>query len=252
GRRSPKGRRAPSRPTRGSLRPTSVASALLLAGFGAFAALLAWRSLPWPLIHDVALMHYVAWRIADGAVPYRDLFDMNQPGTYLVQLSVLRTLGGGDLAWRGFHRAWLSRTAGVAAALTLPTAAGDTAVFVAAAAVAPLVVLGWLAAVGGPAAWRDVVTGYLIPLSARLGRTSSWSVYRWHAWIPIALGVLVSLAGAARRRGVGARHLVAALGLAYGLAHYVVQGKGWEYHLYPLAAFAAVLVAAELPAALAP
>src|SRR5207237_7824112 len=75
--------------------------------------------------------------------------------------------------------------------------------------------------------------------------------YRWHAWIPIALGVVVSLAGAARRRGVGARHLVAALGLAYGLAHYVLQGKGWEYHLYPLAAFAAVLVAAELPAALA-
>src|SRR5207245_10823433 len=33
--------------------------------------------------------------------------------------------------------------------------------------------------------------------------------------------------------------------------HSVVQGKGWEYHLYPLAAFAAVLVAAELPSALA-
>ena len=60
----------------------------------------------------------------------------------------------------------------------------------------------------------------------------------------------MSLAGAALRRGAGARHLVAALGLAYGLAHYVLQGKGWEYHLYPLAAFAAVLVAAELPAAL--
>jgi hypothetical protein len=44
---------------------------------------------------------------------------------------------------------------------------------------------------------------------------------------------------------------VAGLGLAYGVVHYVAQGKGWEYHLYPLAAFAAVLVGAELPAALA-
>src|SRR5207237_10076292 len=142
----------------------------------------------------------------------------------------------------------LAAVVAVAAARTcgLATAAGATAVFAAAAAVAPLVVLGWLAAVGGLAAWRDVVTGYLIPFYARLGRASSWSVYRWHAWIPIALGVVVSLAGAARRRGVGARHLVAALGLAYGLAHYVLQGKGWEYHLYPLAAFAAVLVPPEL------
>src|SRR5439155_723406 len=235
GRRSPKGRRAPSRPTSGSLRPTSVASALLLAGFGAFAALLAWRSLPWPLIHDVALMHYAAWRIADGAVPYRDLFDMNQPGTYLVHLAVLRTLGGSDLAWRVFDLAWLVATACV----------------IAATAAAPLAVLGWLAAVGGLAAWYQIVSGYLVPLYSRLGRASSWSVYRWHAWIPLGLGVLVSLASVTRRRGVSARHVVAALGLAYGLAHYVVQGKGWEYHLYPLAAFAAVLVAAELPSALA-
>ena len=327
------------------MRPTSVASALLLAGFGAFAALLAWRSLPWPLIHDVALMHYAAWRIADGAVPYRDLFDMNQPGTYLVHLAVLRTLGGSDLAWRVFDLAWLVATACVIAALAapwgalaagsgalvfatyhlaggawqagqrdfllclflllgalgvarwlergrlaslvwsgaalgagitvkphvalfagalaavvavaaaracgVPTASGVTAVFVAATAAAPLAVLGWLAAVGGLAAWYQIVSGYLVPLYSRLGRASSWSVYRWHAWIPLGLGVLVSLASVTRRRGVSARHVVAALGLAYGLAHYVVQGKGWEYHLYPLAAFAAVLVAAELPSALA-
>src|SRR5207247_1179905 len=112
-------------------------------------------------------------------------------------------------------------------------------------------VLGWLAAVGGLAAWYQIVSGYLVPPYSRLGRASSWSVYRWHAWIPLGLGVLVSLASVTRRRGVSARHVVAALGLAYGLAHYVVQGKGWEYHLYPLAAFAAVLVAAELPSALA-
>jgi hypothetical protein len=39
--------------------------------------------------------------------------------------------------------------------------------------------------------------------------------------------------------------------VAYGLTHYVGQGKGWEYHLYPLAAFAGLLAWAELAAALA-
>jgi hypothetical protein len=327
------------------LRPISAASVVTLAGFGALAAWLAWRSLPWPLIHDVALMHYAAWRIGEGAVPYRDLFDMNQPGTYLVHRAVLATLGAGDLAWRLFDLLWLTATAGAIAvfaaswgrraaasgavvfvtyhlaggawqagqrdfllcvfllvgalgvarwleqgrlaglvisgaalgagitvkphallfagalaalvavaaarACGAAAAAGTTAIFLAATAVAPLAVLGWLAAAGGLGAWRDILTGYLVPLYSRLGRTSSWSVYRWHAWIPLALAVALSLVEAARQRRAGARHLVAALGLAYGVAHYVVQGKGWEYHLYPLAAFAAVLVAAELPAALA-
>ena len=69
---------------------------------------LAWRSLGWPLVHDAPLMHYVAWRIAEGAVPYRDLFDMNFPGVYLLHLLVVRTLGAGDLPWRLFDLAWLA------------------------------------------------------------------------------------------------------------------------------------------------
>jgi hypothetical protein len=327
------------------LRPISAASGVALVVFGALAVTLAWRSLAWPLIHDAALLHYVAWRIADGAVPYRDLFDMNQPGVYLVHWAVLRTLGAGDLAWRVFDLAWLAATAWTLATLAAPwgglaaaagavvfvtyhlaggawqagqrdfvlclfllvgalgvarwlergrlasllwsgavlgagitvkphaalfagalaavvavaaaraggpaAAAGAAGLFVAAVAAAPAAALGWLGATGGLGAWRELVAGYLVPLYARLGRTSPWVVYRWHAWIPIALGVTLSLAGALRRGGAGARHLIAALGLAYGVVHYAGQGKGWEYHLYPLAAFAAVLIGAELPQALA-
>jgi hypothetical protein len=329
----------------GSLRLISAASVFVVAAFGALALLLAWRSLPWPVIHDVALMHYAAWRIGEGATPYRDLFDMNQPGTYLIHLAVLRTLGGGDLAWRIVDLAWLAATVGAIAVFAAPwgalasaagafvfatyhlaggawhagqrdffvcvflvlgalgvvrwleggrlvslvwsgvalgagltvkphavlfvgalgavvavgaaracgvaPAAGATGVFLASAAAAPCAVLLWLAAAGGLGAWYEIVTGYLIPLYSRLGRTSPWSVYRWHAWIPLGVGVTVSLVVALVRRGAGARHLVAALGVAYGIFHYVAQGKGWEYHLGPLAAFAALLVAAELPAALA-
>ena len=47
-------------------------------------------------------MHYIAWRILDGAAPYRDLFDMNFPGAYAAHLLLLLTLGPGDLAFRAF------------------------------------------------------------------------------------------------------------------------------------------------------
>jgi len=86
------------------LKLISAASALLLA-------YLVWASRAWPLIHDAPLMHYIAWLIAQGAVPYRDAFDMNLPGAYLLHLAVLQVGGPGDLAWRLFDLAWLAATA---------------------------------------------------------------------------------------------------------------------------------------------
>src|SRR5262249_62428749 len=65
-------------------------------------------------------MHYVAWRLTDGAVPYRDLFDMNFPGVYLLHLFVVRALGPGDLAWRIFDLTWLAGAALAAAAFAAP------------------------------------------------------------------------------------------------------------------------------------
>src|SRR5882672_9394298 len=55
-------------------------------------------------------MHYVAWLVAQGVVPYRDIFDMNVPGVYLLHLGVIRVLGEGDGAWRIFDLAWLGLT----------------------------------------------------------------------------------------------------------------------------------------------
>ena len=94
-----------SKPTSGAELGWGVAGArtveiLLLAAFGLLVLWLTWKSLRWPLIHDGPIMHYVAWRILDGAVPYRDVFDMNFPGVYLVHLGVVRWLGTGDAAWR--------------------------------------------------------------------------------------------------------------------------------------------------------
>lgn len=309
-----------------------------VAAFAAVALWLAWKSLGWPLVHDAPIMHYVAWRIAEGAAPYRDLFDMNFPGVYLFHLGVVKVLGMGDAAWRAvdlavtvlgavmvaalaapwgrvaalggalffaaYHLAggaWnagqrdflltpllLAGALGVArwaeggsacavfgsgvalgAALTIKPHAGvfvaALAVFVAVrarrtglssvrplaalvggAALAPAAAVAWVAALGALGAWRDIVFGYLVPLYSRVARPADWLYFRWHVWVAIFVTVALSLASVAWDRRVSARLGVVTLGLAYGLVHFVAQRKGWEYHLYPLAAFAAVLLCAEL------
>ena len=334
-----------SRPTSGSLKRTSVASGALVVAFAVVALTLAWCSRSWPLVHDAPILHYIAWCIAGGAVPYRDAFDMNQPGVYVLHLAVLKTLGAGDLGWRIFDLAWLALTAlavaafaapwGVAAAagggLTFATyhlaggawqagqrdfllcplllagvlgvarwlesrggltslawsgaamgaavtvkphagllaaalgvvvvvaaARGGVAVLIpavlvygATALLAPAGMLAWLATAGALGAWREIVFAYLLPLYSRLGRDTPWALHRWPLWIPLLLGAGLSLAAAWRARHFGVRHGLALLGLAYGILHYVGQGKFWEYHLYPLAAFASVLLFSELAPALA-
>src|SRR5207249_6822368 len=97
--------------------------------------MLAWRSRGWPLIHDAPIMHYIAWRIAGGAAPYRDVFDMNVPGVYVLHGAVLRGLGAGDGAWRLFDLGWLALGGALIAALAAPwgavAAVGGALVFAA-------------------------------------------------------------------------------------------------------------------------
>jgi hypothetical protein len=313
----------------------------LAGGVGtALVGWLVWRSLTWPLVHDAPLMHYVAWRIGQGAAPYRDLFDMNFPGVYLLHGLVVWTAGTGDLAWRLFDLAWLALLAlgaaafaaawgrpaagaaagllalyhlgggawqagqrdfllcpfllvgalgvarwlesgrrsalawgGVAlgaaltvkphavvlaAALTVLVAAtawragggwAPLTIFAGSLAAAPLGIVAWLAMAGALSSWRAIVLEYLVPLYSRLGRTADWSVYRGEVWIPLGAGVLLSALGAGAAGRFAARHAVAGLGVLYGIVHFLAQGKGWEYHLYPLATFAIVLLVAEMPAA---
>jgi hypothetical protein len=105
--------------------------------------------------------------------------------------------------------------------------------------------VAWLAVTGALPAWYEIVVQYLVPLYSRLGRPGRWTFSRWHVWIPIAAGVALSIGSALVNRRFGTRHAVVALGLGYGVAHFFGQGKGWEYHLYPLAAFAAVALFVE-------
>ena len=64
-----------------------------------FFFLWSWR---WPLIGDASLMHYIGFLIERGWAPYRDLGDMNMPGSYLIELAAMHLFGMGALAWRLF------------------------------------------------------------------------------------------------------------------------------------------------------
>ena len=328
------------------MRAATVGGAVVVAAFGLLVVVLLVLSLPWPLVQDAPVMHYIAWRIGEGDVPYRDLYDINQPGVYVLHLALLRTLGSGDGAWRAFDLAWLAATAGAVALLAArwgAVAAAGAAVafaayhlaggawqagqrdfllcvflvagalgvarwlerrggawslagaglalgaavglkpyavlfagalglvvlvaaarrrdigealrslgaYVAGTAAVPAALGTWLALAGGLRAWADVVFGYAIPVYGHLGRSAPWLGHRWLGWIPLGLAALGALVAAVATRRADARHLVAAVGLAYGVAHYVGQAKGSEYHLYPLAAFVCVLAFSALTPALA-
>lgn len=56
----------------------------------------------WPLMGDASLMHYIAFLMDHGMAPYRDVPDMNLPGSFLIEWLVMHTYGGGSLAWRLF------------------------------------------------------------------------------------------------------------------------------------------------------
>jgi len=92
------------------------------ASFAAIAALalsLTVRSLAWPVINDAVVMHYIAARLLEGAVPYRDLFDMNFPGVYLVHMLGIVLFGPSDAGFRALDLIMLVGTvAGLGVALT--------------------------------------------------------------------------------------------------------------------------------------
>jgi hypothetical protein len=57
-------------------------------------------TLHWPLTGDAALMHYVAFLGNHGFAPYRDIHDMNLPGSYLPDWLIQTAFGPSALAWR--------------------------------------------------------------------------------------------------------------------------------------------------------
>jgi hypothetical protein len=109
--------------------------------------------------------------------------------------------------------------------------------------VVPGLVFGWLASRGGLAAFLDLFAGYVVPLYRHVGRTSAVEAIRWHPFgrplwsLLLLLGILALLAAPT----LPVRKGLVAAGALYGTLHFLVQGKGWEYQLYPLALFLCAL-----------
>ncbi|MDM8565183.1 hypothetical protein QUF74_05965 [Candidatus Halobeggiatoa sp. HSG11] len=63
---------------------------------------------------DGAFLHYVAYLINEhGFVPYRDIFEINMPGTYLFHMSIGKFLGYSNLAYYLVSSVWILLILGV-------------------------------------------------------------------------------------------------------------------------------------------
>lgn len=62
----------------------------------------------WPLTSDASLMHYVVFLMRHGMEPYRDIVDMNLPGSYIIEGTVMSVLGPGSVGWRLYDFALLA------------------------------------------------------------------------------------------------------------------------------------------------
>src|SRR5258707_8256316 len=69
------------------------------------ASWLLWRTLDWPLVGDGTIFHFIASQMAMGAVPYRDIVDINMPLTYDIHAAIVALGGMSDVAWRAFDLA---------------------------------------------------------------------------------------------------------------------------------------------------
>jgi hypothetical protein len=78
------------------------------------------RTAHWKQVNDPAQLHYLCFLMDHGMAPYRDLMEINMPGIYLVNWSVMHALGGGSGAWRAFDFALMGVAAWAMIAIAWP------------------------------------------------------------------------------------------------------------------------------------
>jgi hypothetical protein len=74
-----------------------VAAALLV-----LVAVAVYQSRHWRLVNDAAQIDYVIFLMSKGFAPYGQIIEMNMPGIYMINSTVMHVLGGGSIAWRIF------------------------------------------------------------------------------------------------------------------------------------------------------
>ena len=85
----------PERIDRSTVNPMGIAVVLICAAVVMAAA----RVVTWPFVHDAPLIHYVVFLMSRGRAPYRDIVEMNLPGSYMMDWVVMHVLGAGARGW---------------------------------------------------------------------------------------------------------------------------------------------------------
>lgn len=85
-----------------------VGCAGMLGAAVVVAVVAGWR---WPLVGDASLMHYAVFLTRGGMMPYRDVAEVNLPGSFLAEAAAMRVFGGGAVGWRVYDLALLVLTA---------------------------------------------------------------------------------------------------------------------------------------------
>lgn len=105
--------------------------------------------------------------------------------------------------------------------------------------------LAWVASLGGLGGFFELMSTYVFPLYAKVGRTGPLGHVSPRHFAFLGLLILGGFAGVAFWGDRRPKRLwVLVIGVLYGLGHYLAQGKGWGYHLTPLGAFASALFGA--------
>ncbi len=100
-----------------SLRRLKIALCLFMLACVGFFVFRTWH---WPLVNDAPQISYLCFLMEHGMAPYRDIIEMNMPGTYLMHLTVMHTLGRGALAWRVFDLTILAAISAAMIAIARP------------------------------------------------------------------------------------------------------------------------------------
>lgn len=84
------------------VRPLHWMAVVLAAWLAGWVGYCVARTMDWPLVNDGALQHYISFLMDRGWAPYRQVLDMNLPGSLMIDRAEVHALGGGARAWRVF------------------------------------------------------------------------------------------------------------------------------------------------------
>ena len=79
---------------------TRTGSSIVVLSFATFVVVLYWTTRNWQLVSDAALIRYATFLLSNGFAPYRQLTDINLPGSYLLDWAALHLFGAGRFGLR--------------------------------------------------------------------------------------------------------------------------------------------------------